>query len=157
MLVGAGEGPGEGAAPPPKQKRNRYSVLYPVVLYSVRHAALAMLTPIPSPLAVSKSYFFSSHPFSGVRLFVYWFRPLAYGFRNVCTVYNHFLLLIYRACAWSISPSLMISSVRAHKWLITVPIPIVICRARARSISPCTSNTRTLLHGGACRGRPKGL
>jgi len=39
---------------------------------------------------------------------------VAYGFRNVRTVYNHFLLLIYRARARSISPTLMISSVRAH-------------------------------------------
>ena len=47
-----------GGRAPPQQKRNHYSVLYVVVLYSVRRAALAMLTPTPSP---SKSYFFSVH------------------------------------------------------------------------------------------------
>jgi len=36
-------------------------------------------------------------------------------FRNVRTVYNHFLIVIYRVRARSISLSLMISSVRAHK------------------------------------------
>jgi len=47
--------------------------LFPAVI-----ALLATLTPTPSPLAVPKSYCFSSHLFSGVILFAYWFRRLAY-------------------------------------------------------------------------------
>jgi len=35
----------------------------------------------PSPLAVLKSYFFTSHVFSGVRLFAYRFRRLSDGIR----------------------------------------------------------------------------
>jgi len=52
----------------PAEKKSLFSIIRRV-LYSVRRAALAMLMHTPSPLAVSKSYFFSSHPFSGVRLY----------------------------------------------------------------------------------------
>ena len=125
---GAGQKSGEGAAPPPQQRRN-------CIICIIRRTALSILMPTPSALAVSKSFFFTSYCFSGVRLFDYWFRRLAYGFRNVRTVYNHFPLLIYRARTRSISPCLMICSVHTYGWY-QIPIPIVICHARARSVSP---------------------
>ena len=50
-------------------------------IYIIPRTVLAMVTPTPSPLAVSKSNFFTSHVFSGVHLFAYRFRRLLDGFR----------------------------------------------------------------------------
>ena len=71
MLVGCGgEVWGGGSA----KKKSCY-------IYIIPRTALAMLTPTRSPLAVSKSCFFTSHVFLGVRLFAYRFRHLSDGFR----------------------------------------------------------------------------
>ena len=108
-----GRGLGRWQSPSPAEKKSLFSIIRRCI---IQRTACSVSHVNAHPQSLEKSFFFSSHPFSSVRLFVYWFRPLAYGFRNVHTVYNHFLLLIYCACARSISPSLMISSVRAHGW-----------------------------------------
>ena len=61
-----GRGLGRGQRPRPSKKEivlyilHRGNLLY---IYITPRTTLAMLTPTPSPLAVSKSYFFSSDVF----------------------------------------------------------------------------------------------
>jgi len=86
-----------GSAPSPAEKKSLFSIIR---RSSIRHAALAMLTPTPSALAVSKSYFFSSRPFSGVRFY------LSTGFA--------LWRMVFEMCAQYITIFCFLSIVRAH-------------------------------------------
>ena len=78
---GAGRGLGRGQRPLPHKKIFAIYIIIYFAIYIIPRIALAILTPSRSPLAVSKSYFFTSHVFSGVHLFAYRFRRLWDGFR----------------------------------------------------------------------------
>jgi len=56
---------------------------YYMALYYMALPLLAMLTPTPSPLALPKSYCFTSHLSSGVCLFGYCYCRLAYVFFQI--------------------------------------------------------------------------
>jgi len=83
FLTRGGEESGEGAAPPPQQKRNLLYILHRGnLLYILHRVKNVNAHPhYPSPLAVSKSYFSMQMFFSGVRLFAYRCRHLSNGFR----------------------------------------------------------------------------
>ena len=99
---GAGERSGAPQQKRKKQKINKKGNIYIIIYFAIYiiprtacgmlvgcgagvwgggNAVLTVLTPTHSPLAVSKSYFFTSHVFSGVHLFAYQFRRLSHGFR----------------------------------------------------------------------------